>query len=73
MLLLTTVPRGMDVVNLAVNHIDTGFNQDIDELVDTCGISRNRTGREDNRVAWLELHLTVGTVGDAREGAIGSP
>lgn len=57
----------MDVVDLAVNHIDTGFNQDIDELVDTCGISRNRTGREDNRVAWLELHLTVGTVGDARE------
>ena len=68
MLLLATVSRGMDIVNLTVDNFDTSFRNDVDQLVDASSVSRDWARREDNRITWLELHLTVGSVGDTREG-----
>ena len=44
------------------------FRNDVDQLVDASSVSRDWTRREDNSITWLELYLTVGSVGDTREG-----
>ena len=43
------------------------FRNDVNQLVDASGVSRDWTRREDNSIAGLELYLTVGSVGDTRE------
>ena len=68
MLLLATVSRCMDIVNLAVDNFDTSFRNDVNQLVDASSVSRDWARREDNGIAGLELYLTVGSVGDTREG-----
>ena len=68
MLLLATVSRCMDIVNLTVDNFDTSFRNDVNQFIDASGISRDWARREDNGITWLELHLTVGSVGDTREG-----
>ena len=66
MLLLTTVSRGVDIVNLTVDDFDTSFRNDVNQLVDASSISRDWARREDNGIAGLKLHLTVSSVGDTR-------
>ena len=73
MLLLATVSRCMDIVNLTVDNFDTSFRNDVDQLVDASSVSRDWTRREDNSITWLELYLTVGSVGDTREAALARP
>ena len=68
MLLLTTVSRCMDIVHFTVDNFDTSFRNDVNQLVDASGVSRDWARREDNGIAGLELHLTVGSVSDTREG-----
>ena len=66
--LLPPVSRGMDVVDLPVNDIDTCFGNRIDQFIDTGCISRNWTRRENHSISWLELHLAVGSISNPREG-----
>ena len=53
LLLLASVSRGVDVVNLAVDDFYASFNQDIDNLVDSSCISRDGAGGEDHCITRL--------------------
>ena len=51
LLLLATVSRGVDIVNLTVDDFDTSFRNDVNQLVDASGVSRDWARREDNGIA----------------------
>ena len=43
LLLLATVSRGVDVVNLTVNNLYTGLGNDVNQFVNAGRITRDRT------------------------------
>ena len=64
--LLATVSRGMDIVNLTVDDIDSCFRDDVDQAVDASCVARNWTRGEDNGITRLQLYLAVGSISDTR-------
>lgn len=57
----------MDIVHFTVDNFDTSFRNDVNQLVNASSISGIGL-EEDDRITGLELYLTVGSVGDTREG-----
>ena len=68
LLLLATVSRGVDVVNLTMNNLYTSFRDNINQLVNAGRITRDRARGKDDCISRLQLHLTVGTIGNPRQG-----